>query len=96
MVALAPDMGSKVGRRKLYLLDTMTLPIFLLTEGSPANFMGGTETTFKARARLGIGGWRLLEASGIQPEMCHMNEGHAAFVVLERALSFMKKNNTDI
>jgi starch phosphorylase len=39
---------------------------------------------------LGIGGWRLLGALGIQPEVCHLNEGHAAFAVLERAQSFMR------
>ena len=38
---------------------------------------------------LGIGGWRLLRALGIQPEVCHLNEGHAAFAVLERARSYM-------
>jgi starch phosphorylase len=38
---------------------------------------------------LGIGGWRLLKALGIPVEICHLNEGHAAFVVLERARSFM-------
>ena len=41
---------------------------------------------------LGIGGWRLLSALGIQPEVCHLNEGHAAFAVLERARSFMQEN----
>ncbi|HMC62623.1 MAG TPA: alpha-glucan family phosphorylase, partial [Candidatus Solibacter sp.] len=40
---------------------------------------------------LGIGGWRLLRALGIQPEICHLNEGHAAFAVLERARSFMEE-----
>ena len=39
---------------------------------------------------LGIGGWRLLRELGIQPEVCHLNEGHAAFAVLERAGSFMQ------
>jgi starch phosphorylase len=38
---------------------------------------------------LGIGGWQLLRALGIEPEVCHLNEGHAAFVVLERAHSYM-------
>ena len=38
---------------------------------------------------LGIGGWRLLRALGIQPEVCHLNEGHAAFAVLERARDYM-------
>ncbi len=40
---------------------------------------------------LGIGGWRLLSALGIKPQVCHLNEGHAAFAVLERALDFMKE-----
>jgi starch phosphorylase len=39
---------------------------------------------------LGIGGWRLLAALGIEAEVCHLNEGHAALAVLERAGSFMK------
>ena len=38
---------------------------------------------------LGIGGWRLLDALGLKPEVCHLNEGHAAFAVLERARTFM-------
>jgi starch phosphorylase len=41
---------------------------------------------------LGIGGWRLLRALGLHPEVCHLNEGHAAFAVLERALSYMQDN----
>src|SRR5574341_599691 len=40
---------------------------------------------------LGLGGWRLLEALGIKPEVCHLNEGHAAFAVLERAHGFMQE-----
>ena len=40
---------------------------------------------------LGIGGWRLLRALGLQPDVCHLNEGHAAFAVLERARDFMQE-----
>ena len=40
----------------------------------------------------GLGGWRLLAALGIKPEVCHLNEGHAAFAVLERARDFMQEN----
>jgi starch phosphorylase len=39
---------------------------------------------------LGIGGWRLLRALGLEPEVCHLNEGHAAFGVLERARCYME------
>ncbi|MGA2992668.1 MAG: alpha-glucan family phosphorylase, partial [Candidatus Korobacteraceae bacterium] len=49
------------------------------------------ELRLKQELLLGIGGWRLLGALGIQPEVCHLNEGHAAFAVLERARSFMQK-----
>ncbi len=38
---------------------------------------------------LGIGGWRVVTALGIPAGVCHLNEGHAAFVVLERARSVM-------
>jgi glycogen phosphorylase len=41
---------------------------------------------------LGIGGWRLLKALGLEPEVCHLNEGHAAFAVLDRARSYMADN----
>ena len=41
---------------------------------------------------LGIGGWRLLDALGIKPDVCHLNEGHAAFALLERARSFMRES----
>jgi starch phosphorylase len=39
---------------------------------------------------LGIGGWRALEAMKLDVDVCHLNEGHAAFVVLERARRFME------
>ena len=51
---------------------------------------GGPELRIKQELLLGIGGWRLLEALGLKPEVCHLNEGHAAFAVLERARSFMR------
>ena len=69
----------------------MTRRTFLLTEGSPASCTGGSELRLKQELLLGIGGWRLLAALGIQPEVCHLNEGHAAFAVLERARSFMEE-----
>jgi starch phosphorylase len=51
---------------------------------------GGPELRLKQEMALGIGGWRLLRALGLQPEICHLNEGHAAFAVLERARAFME------
>ena len=52
---------------------------------------GGPELRLKQEIVLGIGGWRLLAALGIKPEVCHLNEGHAAFALLERARGFMRE-----
>src|SRR6202035_3673235 len=50
---------------------------------------GGVELRLQQELLLGIGGWRLLRALRLEPEVCHLNEGHAAFAVLERAGTFM-------
>ncbi len=85
---------AQVGRNKLYLLDSNDIANFPAHRGITCELYGGDcELRLKQELILGIGGWRLLQALNIDPEVCHMNEGHAAFVVLERALSFMKKTN---
>lgn len=82
----------KVGRNRLLLLDS----------NDPANFPayraitselygGGPELRLQQEMLLGIVGWRLLEALDIKPDVCHLNEGHAAFATLERARSFMQE-----
>lgn len=82
----------EVGRRKLYLLDSNDIANIPAHRGITSELYGGDqELRLKQELVLGIGGWRLLDALGIQPEICHMNEGHAAFVVLDRAFSFMQK-----
>jgi glycogen phosphorylase len=82
----------KVGRAKLYLLDSNDAANFPAHRGITSElYGGGMELRLKQEILLGIGGWRLLGALGIQPEVCHLNEGHAAFAVLERARSFMQE-----
>lgn len=82
----------QVGRVKLYLLDSNDAANFPAYRGVTSElYGGGPEQRLRQELVLGIGGWRLLEALGINPEVCHLNEGHAAFAVLERARSFMKK-----
>ena len=83
-----------VGRTKLYLLDTNDAANFPAHRGITSELYGGDiETRLKQELVLGIGGWRLLTELGLQPEICHMNEGHSAFAILERALTFMQKSN---
>jgi starch phosphorylase len=72
-----------VGRAKLYLLDTNDFANTAAHRGITSELYGGdAEMRLKQEMILGIGGWRLLRALGLTPEVCHLNEGHAAFAVL--------------
>jgi glycogen phosphorylase len=83
---------ARVGRLKLYLLDTNDAANYPPYRGVTSElYGGGPELRLMQEMVLGMGGWRLLTALGIEPEVCHLNEGHAALVVLERARSFMDK-----
>lgn len=83
----------QVGRVKLYLLDSNDAANYPAHRGITSElYGGGSELRLKQELLLGIGGWRLLGALGLQAEVCHLNEGHAAFVVLERARGFMQEN----
>jgi glycogen phosphorylase len=82
----------RVGRTKLYLLDTD------LEENAPwdrelsARLYGGDrETRIQQEIILGIGGVRALKAIGSDPSVFHLNEGHAAFVVLQRIRDLTEK-----
>ncbi len=82
----------QVGRVKLYLLDSNDAANFPVHRGITSElYGGGSEVRLKQEMLLGIGGWRLLRALGLKPEVCHLNEGHAALAVLERARTFMEE-----
>ena len=82
----------QVGRIKLYLLDSNDAANFPVHRGITGElYGGGPEMRLKQELVLGIGGWRLLKALGIQPLVCHLNEGHAAFAILERTYSYMQE-----
>ncbi|MGP1677643.1 MAG: alpha-glucan family phosphorylase [Burkholderiales bacterium] len=82
----------QVGRVKLYLLDSNDTANYPAHRGITSElYGGGPELRLKQELVLGLGGWRLLRALGLRPEVCHLNEGHAAFAVLERARNFMEE-----
>lgn len=82
----------KIGRVALYLLDSNDAANFPVHRAITSELYGGSlDLRIKQEILLGIGGWRLLEALNLKPEVCHLNEGHAAFVVLERARYLMQK-----
>jgi starch phosphorylase len=83
---------ARVGRVRLLLLDS----------NDPANppayrgvtselYGGGTEMRLQQELILGIIGYRMLHTLGIQPDVCHLNEGHAGFAIWERAHVFMEE-----
>jgi starch phosphorylase len=79
-----------VGRSRLFLLDTNDFANSASQRGITSQLYGGDdEMRLKQEIVLGIGGWRLLRVLGLEPQVCHLNEGHAAFAVLERARYFM-------
>ncbi len=83
----------QIGKNRLYLLDSNDLANFPAHQGITSElYGGGPELRLQQEMILGIGGWRLLKALGITPEVCHLNEGHAALAVLERARDFMETN----
>jgi starch phosphorylase len=75
----------RLGRVKIYLLDTS------VEENEPGDrelsarlYGGDRETRLKQEILLGVGGVRALRVLGYQPMVWHLNEGHTAFVALER------------
>ncbi|HVL67330.1 MAG TPA: alpha-glucan family phosphorylase [Vicinamibacterales bacterium] len=85
----------RLGRVKLYLLDTD------LEENAPwdrelsARLYGGDrETRIQQEIILGIGGVRALKAMGSAPAVWHLNEGHAAFVVLQRIRDLIERGES--
>ena len=80
-----------VGRLKLYLLDTN------IAANQPEHrkitnqlYGGDLEMRIKQEILLGIGGYRALEQLGLKPTVYHMNEGHSAFLALERVVRLME------
>ena len=86
----------QVGRVRLYLLDSNDPLNTPADRGITAElYGGGSEMRLQQEICLGIGGWFLLHHLGIRPEICHLNEGHAAFVVLARAWSYMREHGSN-
>jgi starch phosphorylase len=75
----------RVGRVHLYLMDTNVPQNATWDRDLSARLYGGDqETRIRQEMLLGLGGVRVLRALGVSPSAWHMNEGHSAFLVLER------------
>jgi len=95
-VVYAKAWKANVGRVTIYFLDTNIL------KNSPADreitsrlYGGGKKVRIEQEILLGIGGIRLLQELNITPSVYHMNEGHSAFLILERIINQMRYNHLD-
>ncbi len=98
------ELPGRVLRLKVWLAQVGRIPLYLLDSNDPLNtpadrgvtgvlYGGDLETRLAQEIVLGVGGWRALAALGIRPDVCHLNEGHAALLTIERARAFMNEHS---
>lgn len=85
---------AQVGRAPLFLLDTN------LPENAPEDrditdqlYGGNEDLRIRQEMVLGIGGYRAIKALGYRPTVYHVNEGHSAFLTVERTRRYMEDHN---
>ncbi|MBU0742456.1 alpha-glucan family phosphorylase [bacterium] len=86
-----------VGRIPLYLLDTDVNGNDEEDRAISNHLYGGDEDTrVRQEILLGVGGLRALTAVGIEPDVCHLNEGHSAFLTIEQIRRLMTGQGLDL
>jgi len=82
-----------VGRVRLYLLDANDPLNSSADRGITGKlYDADSEIRILQEIVLGVGGWRIVETLAPEVEICHLNEGHAAFAVIERAQAHMRRS----
>ncbi len=83
---------ARVGRVRLFLLDSNDAMNTPWDRGITAQLYDARrDRRLPQEIVLGVGGWNLIERLGLDIDVCHLNEGHAAFAVLARAASFARQ-----
>ena len=86
----------EVGRTDLYLMDTDYEDNLPEDRSVTHHLYGGDwENRLKQELLLGVGGMRALRSLGLNPEVYHCNEGHAAFIGLERLREYVQNDNLE-
>jgi len=104
---LTLEMGRRKVTARAWRMDVGRVPLYLLDTDLPGNkpadrklthvlYSGDRDTRIRQEILLGIGGWRLLRALGVKVACCHLNEGHAAFLSLERIAERMREKRTSL
>lgn len=102
-IMIGVSLPGRVLHAKVWQLDVGRIPLYLLDadidENSEADrfvthqlYGGDLENRFKQELLLGVGGIRTLEAIGIAPDLYHCNEGHAAFIGIERLRTYVQNH----
>jgi starch phosphorylase len=102
-VTVTVDLPGRAVTIQIWRLQVGRVPLYLLDTNVPQNsredqditdalYGGGVEMRIKQEIVMGIGGIRALDALGLYPDVCHMNEGHSAFLGLERIRALMSRH----
>ncbi|HZU19593.1 MAG TPA: alpha-glucan family phosphorylase [Gaiellaceae bacterium] len=81
------DLGGELVRAAVWRYDVGSVPLYLLDVPwvTDALYGGNREHRIRQELLLGVGGVRALHALEIEPTVYHVNEGHSAFLTIERA-----------
>jgi glycogen phosphorylase/synthase len=102
-VTISISLPGRILYAKVWRLDVGRIPLFLLDADIEQNsdadrfvthqlYGGDLENRFKQELLLGVGGIRMLEAMSIEPDLYHCNEGHAAFIGIERLREYVQNH----
>ena len=91
------DLGGEVVHAAVWRYDVGSVPLYLLDVPwvTDALYSGNREHRIRQELLLGVGGVRALHALGITPSVYHVNEGHSAFLAIERARMLVEAGATD-
>lgn len=104
---LSLPLGQRTLYARIWKIQVGRVPLYLMDSNVPQNseedrritarlYEADRDTRMRQEILLGMGGVRLLSALGITPSVWHMNEGHSAFLVLERILRHKKGDDLDL
>ncbi len=104
-VAVSVDLAGRELKLKVWKVETGRAAVYLLDADLPENreedrrltarlYGGDSATRISQEVILGVGGVRALRALGLRPSVFHMNEGHAAFLGLERVRELVAAGKT--
>jgi glycogen phosphorylase len=95
-VEVSVDLAGHTVTAAVWRYDVGSVPLYLLDVPwlTDALYGGDREHRMRQELLLGVGGVRALQALGIEPSVYHVNEGHSAFLAIERARALVENGAT--